>query len=38
MHLRQILPDNGEPGTDAPLRYDIKCRQAGSLMVHTLLV
>lgn len=38
MHLRQILPDNDEPGTDAPLRYDTKCRQAGSLIVHTLLV
>ena len=38
MHLRQILPDNGEPGTDTPLRYDTKCRQASSLMVYTLLV
>jgi hypothetical protein len=34
--LTQILSDNGESATDASLRTDAKCRQAGSLMVHTL--
>ena len=36
--LRQILPDNGEYGSDVLLCYDTKRRQSGSLMVHTFLV